>query len=397
LNAEIEIKKLDAQKQAEIDRQKFASITRTEEEITAEKERQDQLKLESEIKFQIARLKIQKQFAKSLTKAESDRLDKEIELLETKLAGIGVVITKEAEKSKGLGALLGLDAEDSQKVNQATQQLFNESLKITKQFLAERQQQFADEIAERDNRIDDLNTQLQSEIKLAELGKASNIKAVQDQLEEQRVAREKAIQEQKRIAQIQFAIDTATQASSLVTAIANIYKSLSGIQPIGLALATALTGVLISGFIASKAVVAQSVGFSEGGYTGDTITGGREDVAGVVHKGEFVLDKPTTQMMGLRNKSMKDFHLLMHGKGLSDKKKGLEAKLEANKRLSEAKMKDIYKNAVKEAILGQSGLLQNIENAIYEIPVVLNDGRGNSVIERRVNGSKKTEIRRLNL
>ena len=58
---------------------------------------------------------------------------------------------------------------------------------------------------------------------------------------------------------------------------------------------------------------------------------------------------------------------------------------------------DIYKNAVKEAILGQRGLLKDIKNAINEIPVVMNDGKGNTLIERRQNGNKTTEIRRLNL
>ena len=46
------------------------------------------------------------------------------------------------------------------------------------------------------------------------------------------------------------------------------------------------------------------VGFYEGGYTGD---GGKYEAAGVVHKGEFVVDKETTQAMGLQGDSMGDF------------------------------------------------------------------------------------------
>jgi hypothetical protein len=45
-------------------------------------------------------------------------------------------------------------------------------------------------------------------------------------------------------------------------------------------------------------------GFSEGGYTGD---GGKYDAAGIVHKGEFVIDKETTAQMGLRGNDMSDF------------------------------------------------------------------------------------------
>mgnify|MGYP000932874526 CR=1 FL=1 len=43
--------------------------------------------------------------------------------------------------------------------------------------------------------------------------------------------------------------------------------------------------------------------FAEGGYTGD---GRRFDVAGAVHKGEYVIDKPTTQALGLKNLSMSE-------------------------------------------------------------------------------------------
>lgn len=45
-------------------------------------------------------------------------------------------------------------------------------------------------------------------------------------------------------------------------------------------------------------------GFSEGGYTGD---GDKHEAAGVVHKGEFVIDKETTAKMGLQGASMDDF------------------------------------------------------------------------------------------
>ncbi len=54
-----------------------------------------------------------------------------------------------------------------------------------------------------------------------------------------------------------------------------------------------------------RQLAASLTGFSEGGYTGD---GGKYDAAGVVHKGEFVIDKETTKKMGLRGASMTDFN-----------------------------------------------------------------------------------------
>ena len=44
--------------------------------------------------------------------------------------------------------------------------------------------------------------------------------------------------------------------------------------------------------------------FATGGYTGD---GGKYEAAGVVHKGEFVIDKETTAALGLQGQTMLGF------------------------------------------------------------------------------------------
>jgi hypothetical protein len=56
------------------------------------------------------------------------------------------------------------------------------------------------------------------------------------------------------------------------------------------------------------AIQSFSIGFAEGGYTGD---GGKYDPAGVVHKGEFVVDKETTAQLGLRGADMDDFRAMV--------------------------------------------------------------------------------------
>ena len=55
----------------------------------------------------------------------------------------------------------------------------------------------------------------------------------------------------------------------------------------------------ISGATGGKGITLSSVlGFSSGGYTGD---GGKYDAAGVVHKGEFVMNKEATSRIGVNN------------------------------------------------------------------------------------------------
>lgn len=66
----------------------------------------------------------------------------------------------------------------------------------------------------------------------------------------------------------------------------------------------ALQSVVTAKGISKGLAALLDAGFAEGGYTGD---GAKYDAAGVVHKGEFVIDKETTAKLGLRNNDMADF------------------------------------------------------------------------------------------
>jgi hypothetical protein len=64
-------------------------------------------------------------------------------------------------------------------------------------------------------------------------------------------------------------------------------------------------------------------GFSKGGYTGD---GGKYEAAGIVHKGEFVIDKETTSKMGLNGSSMSEFKdKFVHDAVMYEQLKGINA------------------------------------------------------------------------
>ena len=67
-------------------------------------------------------------------------------------------------------------------------------------------------------------------------------------------------------------------------------------------------------FIKSALLAIVNSGFHSGGYTGD---GEKMQPAGIVHKGEFVIDKQKTAELGLRNKSMKDFNYMIENDMLS--------------------------------------------------------------------------------
>ena len=81
----------------------------------------------------------------------------------------------------------------------------------------------------------------------------------------------------------------------------NSYISADDPLPVAIGKAGAQT---LSVKAAGEALFNLAGSFAEGGYTGD---GGKYEAAGIVHKGEFVIDKETTSELGLKGATMKDF------------------------------------------------------------------------------------------
>ena len=96
-----------------------------------------------------------------------------------------------------------------------------------------------------------------------------------------------------------FAIDVLFSAKGLALQLATAAKSLVAWIPSAIAASISSYGTAaLIGAAAVAAVLAASGGFAEGGYTGD---GGKYDVAGVVHRGEYVMPADAVERMGLRN------------------------------------------------------------------------------------------------
>ena len=96
-----------------------------------------------------------------------------------------------------------------------------------------------------------------------------------------------------------FAIDVLFSAKGLALQLASAAKSLVAWIPSAIAASISSFGTAaLIGAAAVAAVLAATGGFAEGGYTGD---GGKYDVAGVVHRGEYVFPAEAVERMGLRN------------------------------------------------------------------------------------------------
>lgn len=98
---------------------------------------------------------------------------------------------------------------------------------------------------------------LDAEIEARNAGYANEVETAQKELELAKKNQEKALKEQQKAQKAQLAIDSITQASSLITASANIWSSLSGIPVVGPALAAAALVTLWASFAAAKIKAAQ--------------------------------------------------------------------------------------------------------------------------------------------
>lgn len=158
----------------------------------------------------------------------------------------------------------------------------------------------------RDAEIANMEAKYDAEIQNAE-GNAERV----EQLEQEKA--EKKLEIEKKYADVQFAIKAAQIASNTALAIIETHASLGGWTPWAIA-AAALMGITGAAQIAvanserekvknmrlsgssksnsrmtGERVVNNSSGYSEGGYTGD---GERLEVAGAVHRGEYVVPMP---------------------------------------------------------------------------------------------------------
>jgi hypothetical protein len=383
-------------------RQVFAQVKHSEEEITAFKKDQDDERVAAEIAFQIKRLEVIRDANKLITKEGAAAIDAQILELQTRAKGVGVGIKKTVadetgDDPQGLGDLLGI-SKDTQSDISAVQDALEQVTSEVQKAVAERVAALQKELDFRNQRVGELQADLGNEIELNKLGKASNIKAAQDELNEQKRLRDTAAAEKKKAAEAQFAIDTALQASNLVTAIAGLYASLAGLPlGIGVPLATALSAVMLGAFIASKASAASATGFAEGGYTGD---GGKYQQAGTVHRGEYVIDKETTAALGLQRVPMSNFgdvigeHFsdMPNGQTVGKKNGKITNRLNTQIRQHKQNLLLSYEKGIKNALNGQNSILKGILAATENAPIVFPLGSDKYLIER---GKHQKEIKKI--
>ena len=109
-----------------------------------------------------------------------------------------------------------------------------------------------------DSSINQTQQSIANALELNKQGFANNLNELQLTLDQQQEARKKALEEQRKLQRQQILLDSITQAGSLVTASANIFKALSPLGPAGVVASVAVIGAMFAAFLASKAQAAQA-------------------------------------------------------------------------------------------------------------------------------------------
>lgn len=240
--------------------------------------------------------------------------EKQKQLIIAQTQNLGVELTKETEKlNKELHAfkinwadIFGVSDEEWNAIQKGLNQLYDSFKQIADVYFQSENERLDNELKANQEKIDvrdenlkNLEEALAKEDELRSEGYASNSDRIRQQIEDEKAAREKDLEndrrikeEKKKLAKEKLIIDTVTQASNLVTAISEVFSTYAAVPYVAALLAAGMVGAFA--YTKAKAFEAVNAGgsFAEGGYTGD---GDKYEEAGVVHKGEFVNTKETTK------------------------------------------------------------------------------------------------------
>lgn len=258
----------------------IAQKSGADEKDVAELQRQFDLanqkaRLESELKFQEGLLAI----IGSGNEQQAAEIKRIIAQIQAELGTLSIEIETPDVKGKGkpksLLELLGikLDDESAQILADSAQKIIGGIQEITaaKVAAAEAELQIAND------KVDEAEAALDTELRLAELGFASNVTLRQKELEDAKKNQQAALVQKQKAAKQQLLIDSLTQASSIATSATNLIQSWSTLPfGIGLIAAAAQIAGLIA-FIASTKSKARAISKARYG------TSGYIDEQGIVH------------------------------------------------------------------------------------------------------------------
>ena len=223
------------------------TIANVEFEMLDKNERQKTVfKLEQEKKRLLAILELDKTATNKMTEMEIEAIKKTIEGIDAELGKLGYNNIYEV-----LG--LSLSSEQQSALNTAI-----DSVKDSISSLIDSWEKAAEAaVKAADAQVEAAQKTLDAEIEARNQGYANSVETARKELELAKKSQQEALREKKKAQQAQLALDSIEQASSLVTATANLWKSFSNMGTAGIILASIATATMWGAFAAAKIKAAQ--------------------------------------------------------------------------------------------------------------------------------------------
>ena len=235
-------------KRAEILLERQQDLAQSEYNLTQHNERQ-------KTKFALEQ---QAERIRNILKNDKTLSDEEIQMYKNTLASIQQQI--DSLPYNNLYEVLGIGLDDQQ---QSALNTALDSIKSSIDSLADSWVQAADKAVQSANQqVEAARKVLDSQIEAREQGYANDVEGAQKELALAQQTQAKALKEKEKAQKAQLALDTVTQASSLITATANIWSALGGIPIVGPALALAAIAAMWLSFGAAKIKAFQVAGSS---------------------------------------------------------------------------------------------------------------------------------------
>lgn len=254
-----------------------AYLLRLKEQGASEKEIND-TRAELDLEGQKARLESELAFQRQLLlvvdagdKERIAQIQATIALLEQEVGNVVFQIENKPKKPFSLLSLIGLDPEnDKEKIKAIAESLSTtfDLIRQANQAELERQQAIVQAI---DDRIAKQEEAINREAELAKQGLANDLDIEKQRLLELQKQRDEAAKQEAKARRAAVALDTIQQASSLITASANVFKTVSALGPFGIPLAISLITAMFGAFAAAKAKAfkaAEVPKFRKGGKLG---------------------------------------------------------------------------------------------------------------------------------
>lgn len=254
--------------------------------------------LEIEKKYALAKIQLIEAAGGEEAAARVTALKKTIAEIDKNIADITLEEKKQPKVQKYLQEVLGMSDDNISEAIRSAQLFASKMTSITSELYSTLNRISEQRIQRINQEISAKEQQVKKEQDLNEEGVANNLSLRLKELNDLKAARERALDDQKRLQRTQLIVDTATQASSMITAAAKVYAGFAGIPIAGPALGAVAVAAMLAAFAVAKIkafqlVNSQTPQFKHGGrHTGRLHSEGGELVE--VERDEWTINRKSS-------------------------------------------------------------------------------------------------------